>query len=187
LTSQPATDQVLSQDPARGAATEWRDPQVVVPERAGVELNGAATTSSAVEADDALWGTVALSPSRRPTPLRVRPSERPTARTRFIALESWEGVVTEVTEDTFVARLFTNDEREADEEAEILLGEISPSDLPLVEPGAAFYWSIGYRDRRGARRERVSDIRFRRLPAWTEKELAEAKEEALKTRKLLGL
>jgi hypothetical protein len=58
-----------------------------------------------------------------------------------------------------------------EEEAEIPLEELSPHDLPLVRAGAVFYWTIGYRDSVTGQRTRQSSIVFRRLPAWTDREL----------------
>jgi hypothetical protein len=57
--------------------------------------------------------------------------------------------------------------------------ELSDFDLELLETGAIFYWTVGYRLKlpRGAR-ERVSQIRFRRLPAWSRSEIAAAEERA---------
>ena len=90
-------------------------------------------------------------------------------RSRFVVLQSWEGYVLEVKQDSFVARLIDQSGQDDDEEAEIFLEEVDPGDRGLVTPGGYFYWSIGYRDgRRG--RERVSVIRFRRLPAFTEQD-----------------
>jgi hypothetical protein len=66
-----------------------------------------------------------------------------------------------------------------DEEIEIAKDELSPFDLALLEPGAIFYWTIGYRQQLPAgARERVSLIRFRRLPAWSDAELIAAREHA---------
>ncbi len=106
-------------------------------------------------------------------------------RSRFVVLQSWEGYVLEVNKDSFVARLIDQSGRDDDEEAEIYLEEVDPGDRGLVAPGAYFYWSIGYRDgRRG--RERVSVIRFRRLPAFTEQDRTRARAEARRAGRLLG-
>lgn len=71
------------------------------------------------------------------------------------------------------------------EEAEILLDEVSEDDLPLVTPGAVFYWSIGYYVGTNRQKRRISVIRFRRLPAWTEEELQQANQQAEHLRDLL--
>ena len=94
-------------------------------------------------------------------------------------LQSWEGVVLQVNDDTFSVRLVDLSGDRAEEEMELEKQELSDFDLELLEPGAFFYWTVGYRVRlpRGAR-ERVSQIRFRRLPAWSRSEIAAAEERA---------
>jgi len=97
---------------------------------------------------------------------------------KFIALQRWEGVVLEVMSESFVARLVDRTEPGPDEEAEFRLDEVSRPDLPLVVPGAVFYWSIGYLDRPSGQRMRQSVMRFRRLPTWTNEELKNAARQA---------
>lgn len=94
-------------------------------------------------------------------------------------LQSWEGVVLQVKDDTFSVRLVDLSGDRAEEEMELETQELSDFDLELLEPGAIFYWTVGYRVKlpRGAR-ERVSQIRFRRLPAWSRSEIAAAEERA---------
>lgn len=114
---------------------------------------------------------------RAAEPLRAVPSKWLPPRDRFLALQEWEGVVIETQEEVFVARLTDQRGAEGDDEAEIWLDEVAAEDRDLVVPGAIFYWSIGYLDRPSGR-QRVSQIRFRRLPAWSQRELAEAEAEA---------
>lgn len=85
----------------------------------------------------------------------------------FKVIQKWEGYVTEVTEDSFWARLAVLVGEEGDLDAEILLNAVDKEDLPLVTPGAVFYWSIGYKEDERARVTQASVIRFRRLPAWS--------------------
>jgi hypothetical protein len=94
-------------------------------------------------------------------------------------IQSWEGVVLDVAHDTFSVRLVDLSGDRPEEEMELDKQELSDFDLELLDTGAIFYWTIGYRIRmpRGAR-ERVSQIRFRRLPAWTSSEIAAAEESA---------
>jgi hypothetical protein len=110
-------------------------------------------------------------------PTRPERTSEPTAILQPI--QSWEGVVLQVTDDTFSVRLVDLSGDRAEEEMELEKEELSDFDLGLLEPGAIFYWTIGYRVKlpRGAR-ERVSQIRFRRLPAWSRSEIAAAKERA---------
>lgn len=102
-------------------------------------------------------------------------------------LQKWEGAVLDVGAETFTARLvdLTGDRPEEDVELEKV--ELSDFDLDLLEPGAIFYWTIGYRRQlpRGAR-SRESVIRFRRLPAWSHFELAAARKRAEEARRELG-
>jgi hypothetical protein len=110
----------------------------------------------------------------------------PPAREFFKALQKWEGYVLDVTEDSFRARLVTIEGEGPPQEVEIPLEELVPEDRKLVEPGAVFYWSIGYLDRPSGRL-RTSLIRFRRLPAWSSRELEKARTEAEKLGALLGI
>jgi hypothetical protein len=105
----------------------------------------------------------------------------------LIPLQSWECVVLEVSEDSFSARLVDDLGEHPNEEVELSKEELSEFDLDLLERGAIFYWTIGYRQRlpNGAR-ERVSRIRFRRLPAWSKAELAAARERAETLSRELG-
>lgn len=102
-------------------------------------------------------------------------------REHFIVLQKWEGHVTEVDETTFRARLHPLAGEGTDQEAEIYTEEVSPQDRALIQPGSIFYWSIGYLDRPSGR-IRASIIRFRRLPTWSESQLAAAKAAASRLR-----
>lgn len=127
-------------------------------------------------------GQVACS---RPDPL-PRLSRSGERRSVSISSERWEGVVLGVENDVFRARLVDLDRRTPDEEAEVHLSEVSDEDRALVEPGAIFYWSIGYYIDRAGQRMRRSLVRFRRLPAWTRGELDNARREAEETGSILG-
>ena len=104
----------------------------------------------------------------------------------FISLQKWEGIVMEVMDDAFLARLIDLTNKGVDEEAEFPIDEISEEDKPLVRPGAIFYWNIGYHTSYSGQRTRSSIIRFRRLPAWTQREIDAAKREAERIGKALG-
>jgi hypothetical protein len=101
----------------------------------------------------------------------------------FQAMQKWEGHVIWVGEDSFGARLVPIVGEGPDQEAEILTEEMAADDSNLIEPGAVFYWSIGYLDRPSGRL-RVSLLRFRRLPVWTKDELEQADRKAKKLRDL---
>lgn len=114
--------------------------------------------------------------------LRVVPKVRDAGFNRsFQLLQQWEGQVKEVTADSFVAIIsdMTNPGNE-EEEVEIGLEEVAPDDIRLLRPGSLFYWAVGYEDGRGVPRQRVSRIRFRRLPGLTTRDVARAKETARK-------
>lgn len=95
---------------------------------------------------------------------------------RSVVLQRWEGRVEYLTDGGFVATLKDLSGDGSDEEAEFALEETSPMDLPLIQEGAIFYWSIGYRDSASGTRSRESVIRFRRLPHWSALDRKEAAE-----------
>lgn len=105
-------------------------------------------------------------------------------REHLIALQKWEGYVTEVGNTTFWARIQVLLGEGGDQEAEIFIEEISLEDRALIEPGAVFYWTIGYLDKPSGRL-RVSHIRFRRLPVWSEQEIEAAREGTIRLKNLL--
>jgi hypothetical protein len=128
--------------------------------------------------------TIATEEERRPRHviyLRTKPRQ-----SAFISLQKWEGVVLDVMADAFLARLVDLTRTGPDEEAEFALDEISAEDGPLVKPGAIFYWNIGYLNSYSGQRTRASIIRFRRLPAWTRKEIETARREATRIKTELG-
>jgi hypothetical protein len=89
-------------------------------------------------------------------------------------LQQWEGVILEVHKDYFSSKLRDMTGNAPGEEAEIAFDEISEVDLDLVKPGAFFYWSIGRHTSKSGQQTRSSLIIFRRLPAWTDKEIERA-------------
>ncbi len=96
----------------------------------------------------------------------------------FVALQRWEGIVTECREETFLGHLTDLSAEGPDEEVELLLEDIPDEDRSLVAPGAVFYWAIGYRFEASGQRSRVSSLRFRRLPVWSASELEAARARA---------
>jgi hypothetical protein len=114
-------------------------------------------------------------------PVRAAPKQK------FIPLSRREGVVLEVREDEFDARLVDLDGHEGDLDATFAIEELSPDDVALLRVGAVFYWTIGYFDDQVRRRTRVSDLRFRRLPAEDPRGLPDAEAEAEQIRRELGL
>jgi len=100
------------------------------------------------------------------------PTETPFAR-----LQEWEGYVQSVSDNEFTASLFdiTNKRGIEDEEADFSIEDLTEDDKKLLKPGAVFRWLIGYRTI-GGTKERSSKIVFRRLPQWTDSDLAAAAE-----------
>ena len=95
---------------------------------------------------------------------------------KYTLLQMWEGSVVEVGDSEFDAIIIDKTNRElANEFVTIDKFEITPDDLPLLENGSVFYWSIGYSDYPGRGRIRESKIRFRRLKGWTKKEIDHSK------------
>jgi hypothetical protein len=119
-----------------------------------------------------------------PTTPVVFLKREPTVQNRFVPLQKWEGIVLQVLDDSFVARLVDLTSGGMDEEAEFPMEEVSDADRSFIMPGAVFYWNIGYIDNISGQRTRASVIRFRRLPVWRPEELERAK---LKARHLSDL
>jgi len=101
--------------------------------------------------------------------------------------------VLEVKQDEFTARL-TNLANAPDQydtfgdlEATFSVHDLSRDDVPLLREGAIFYWNIGYFDDQSGQRHRVDEIRFRRLPAWSQSQLTSARSEAEQIRRELGI
>ena len=87
------------------------------------------------------------------------------------------GFVTNIGDYEITARISdVTDPSKPDEEIVFDINEIDERELYLVEPGAQFYWHIGYKQGHKVSRQRFSIIRFRRLPPWTKDELESSKE-----------
>jgi hypothetical protein len=91
---------------------------------------------------------------------------------RFVAAYQWEGVVEEIAEETFTARLVPYEGGRPRtgqvEYATFAFDDLADeSDWEMVAPDAVFYWTVGKsRDDWGTYRK-TSLVRFRRLPAPT--------------------
>jgi hypothetical protein len=95
-------------------------------------------------------------------------------------LQEWEGYVWEIGDKTFTARLvdITAGGKYEDEIAEFLISDLSDTDTDLLKQGAVFRWVIGYQRQLTGNKRRVSQITFRRLPAWTKRDLIAAAQKA---------
>jgi hypothetical protein len=98
----------------------------------------------------------------------------------FSPVQEWEGYVRAFGPDSMSADLVdvTAYGKRITQQAEIPLEELSDNDREKLRIGAIFRWSIGYQRTPRGTKMRVSNIVFRDLPRWTQKELREASEEA---------
>jgi hypothetical protein len=139
--------------------------------------------SSGVEAQTAgsdLERTVPLMSIRRSPP-------RPRPREHFSVLLKWEGTVLSVSDKEFTAVMRDlTDSSLPDEEVTLLVDEVPEADRSLLIPGGVFYWSLGYKVSLSGSRERVSALRFRRLPVWTARDIAAVRRQAETLAKLFG-
>ena len=137
---------------------------------------------------DSQWeeeGPLEGAPNRDPDQIPIAPVvvfPKPIfSASRSELLQQWEGTVVEVDSGWMKVTLDSLTEHESTEEqATIELDEVPDADRSLVEVGAVFYWSIGYRVEPHGQKTLTSNIRFRRLPAWTSTEIQRAKSFAAK-------
>jgi hypothetical protein len=115
--------------------------------------------------------------------LRFDPDE---LKERAVSLQKWEGIVAEVGKDIFHARLLDLTEENPEEEADFSIDEVSEDDRSLIKLGGVFYWSLGYLTTRTGQVIKSSIVKFRRLPAWTEREMRMAQEQAKEIRQTIG-
>lgn len=152
----------------------------ILPFEVADELHKAALTRSSLETAPSIGPpateTMTLSPRQRQVP-HLPPEVPPagtTKRPSFVGLQEWEGVVTQIHDQVFTARLIDLTHRNPDEEGEFSTTEISEDDLDLIAPGAIFRWSIGVLKMPGGGKRPISQIVFRRLPQWTKRDLLRA-------------
>ena len=106
----------------------------------------------------------------------------------FQLLQQWEGTVTEIAESEFTAELRDLTEpANYREEATFDIAQLPADDRALLALGAVFRWSIGYRTSGAGQRERVSQLRFVRTPAWRGSVVAEIKQRAAKLQNQFSL
>jgi hypothetical protein len=87
------------------------------------------------------------------------------AEWRITVLQRWVGRVQRVGSNKFLAIITdATNPHHPPENVKLDIDEVSGSDRALLCEGAAFYWSIGYRDTIGGQRERISALRFVRQP-----------------------
>ena len=172
-----ATDQAESQPALRGTSTygpvdaearELPNPMAIQGRRMAVDYpkhdEGTAVTQ---------LGNVVRAPELRY--LREVPRIRPSL---FKCVKKWECVVIQVEEDTFTARLVDASGESEDSMSAFSIDEVSRDDRRLIEPGAVFYWSIGYKENASGTRTRESILVFRRVPAWSKQALERINKES---------
>jgi len=128
----------------------------------GRDITEARKQNGSTEGSRVQLGELVLSPPKT-TPFREYSK----------AIQKWEGKVISLSGDTFRATLSPIVGDKLEQEAEIYVQDVTPDERSFIEPGAIFYWSIGYLERPSGR-VRESIIRFRRLPMWTDNEVKKA-------------
>lgn len=124
--------------------------------------------------------------ARKPTNPFPQAAPRLMTRSTFVVRQKWEASVLEVGSDSFTASLTDLTGEESDEVAEFDVGDVAKDDLKLLEPGAVFYWSIGYYTNDEGTVRRTSEIRFRRLPSWSTSDINRAESKAKEMLEALG-
>jgi hypothetical protein len=121
---------------------------------------------------------------RRPSYTAVRSPGLERARDAIatpliVVIAEWDGYVEEVLEDYFTARmrgLKGEGVVGKNEEAEIPISDIDNADFDLIVPGGFFRLTISYETRRVGPKRRFTEVQFRRLPAFTPREIESAEQ-----------
>jgi len=109
--------------------------------------------------------------------VQLMPGRSPSRR--FNVLQQLECVVTEVMDDSVWAYLSDlSDPHKPKEIAEFPLAEIPEADLHLLEPGSVFYWIIWREHSATGQLRRMSEIRVRRTPRWSQHDIEMVKSES---------
>ena len=90
----------------------------------------------------------------------------------LVKLQEWEGYVTQIGDEEFQARVIdlTAGDDIAKEEASFLIEDLTEDDRKLLVIGGVFRWILGYQRFGKGPKQRVSQIVFRRIPAWTRRD-----------------
>lgn len=148
-------------------------------------LNEDANLRSSLAGDDS-YASRSQIPLRQVVPPVVLSNRRSVNGANAAVIQVWEGKVLSVDpergvmETTLEAKVGSVPPHAA----EIDLQWVSDQDRDLVEPGAIFYLSLFKRTKHGSI-ENTQELRFRRLPAWTRKQVAEVHEDAARMLKKL--
>jgi len=107
----------------------------------------------------------------RETPIFLLPHKE-WRNSHFITIRKWEGVVEDVSIDSFVARLKDVAGELPDERVELDFDELTNMDeKSLVEKGAIFSWTMGYSISKSGTRKRQAILIFRRMPKWKQEDI----------------
>ena len=98
---------------------------------------------------------------------------RQTTRAFSTLKQNWKGVVLEIHEDEFDAKLQDLSNPGTYEVATLSTEDICKEDLELFSRGAVFYMAIGRTIENGTQ-QNVHTLRFQRLPAWTSADIDKA-------------
>jgi len=141
----------------------WAAPHAEqLPEPTRVDQAGSVATALDVPPEPGVANVVKWKLARRPQ-LGPMPAVQ--------MLEHWEGQVEAVRDGTVHARMRSLRDSAAEEHAaEIELDAFVESERASLQAGDTFYWAVGYRTEHGTRTG-FSEVKLRRLPAWTEKDV----------------
>ena len=113
------------------------------------------------------------------TTARTQPRE--SAEPEIEVLGEWDGYVEKILKDYFVGRMHGlqgNGVKGKEEEAEIPIRDVDDADRGLLVPGGFFRLIVSYEKKRVGPKRKFTQIVFRRLPAYTARELSAAEREA---------
>jgi hypothetical protein len=115
-------------------------------------------------------------PESSSSPTILRAPDTIARMATYHAIQEWEGYVEDIGDDVFAARLVDLTSQAAPEErAELPLADLTLEQRSELRTGAVFRFTIGYEKTPGGQRKRVSQIIFRQLPRWTQRELEDAR------------
>ena len=91
----------------------------------------------------------------------------------YFALQEWEGYVTSVGSETFMADLvdMTTFATYPQEQVELPLEEVSAEERREMKAGSIFRWTIGFETLPSGQRRRVSQLVFRQIPRWSQADI----------------
>jgi hypothetical protein len=98
----------------------------------------------------------------------------------FYAIQEWEGYVVKVEDGIVFAELIdlVTDQTRPSTIAEIPIEEFPDEEEKYILAGAAFRWAIGFYRRRSGQQDRVSRIRFRKMPLYLRSDYSSVKKNA---------